>query len=103
MNCENQQDQKNLVISQMVDKLHESASIQLSNTKIFDEKKSNEIKQSDTKLQFELQADRQNRKEVEAFSKKVVDEKLYALKLDLAKEKKQREETQDRFENTLGT
>jgi len=28
---------------------------------------------------------------------------LYSLKLDLAKEKKQREECQDRFENTLGT
>ena len=34
--------------------------------------------------------------------KKVTDEKLFNLKLELTKEKKQREESQDRFENTLG-
>ena len=72
----------------MIDKLTESANIQLSSTQIFDEKKANEIRQSDTKLQFELQADRQNRKEVESNAKKVVEDKLFALKLDLAKEKK---------------
>lgn len=55
--------------------------------------KQNEIKQSESKLHFELQADKQNRKEVEAHSKKVIDEKLFALKMDLAKEKKAREES----------
>jgi hypothetical protein len=87
----------------MLEKLAESSSIQLSNTQIFDEKKANEIKQSDTKLVFELQADRQSRREVEAATKKVIDEKLFGLKLDLTKEKKAREDMQDRFENTLGS
>lgn len=86
----------------MLDKLSESSAIEQSNNQIFDEKKANEIKQSDTKLVFELQADRQSSKEVEASSRKFVDEKLFSLKLDLTKEKKAREEMQDRFENTLG-
>jgi hypothetical protein len=38
----------------MLDKLSESSAIEQSNNQIFDEKKANEIKQSDTKLVFEL-------------------------------------------------
>ena len=54
--------------------------------------KTNEVKQSDTKLTFELNGDKVSRKENELKVNKVIDEKLYTLRLELAKEKKAREE-----------
>jgi len=71
-------------------------------TQILDEKKSKEIKQSDTKLSFDMNAEKQQLKEVEAKVAKAADEKHYNLKLELAKEKKIREEAEDRYENTFG-
>ena len=65
--------------------------------------KSNEVKQSDTKLSFELNGDRASRKENEVKVNKIVDEKLYNLRLELAKEKKAREECQERYQDTFGT
>lgn len=57
------------------------------------------MKQAETRLHFELNADRQNRKENEVKTGKIVDEKLYNLRLELAREKKAREECNDRYEN----
>ena len=61
-----------------------------------------DIKQYDTKVSFDLSNDRQNMKESEVRVGKVVDEKLYALRLELAKEKKMREESQERNEEVYG-
>jgi len=41
-------------------------------------------------MQFDLNNDRQDKKETEVRVGKVIDEKLYAIRLELAKEKKQR-------------
>ena len=65
--------------------------------------KSNEVKQSDTKLTFELNGDKASRKENEIKVNKAIDEKLYNLRLELAKEKKAREEIEIRYEETFGT
>lgn len=61
-----------------------------------------DIKQSDTKMSFDLKQDMQGRKEAEVRVGKVIDEKLYALRLELAKEKKLREESADKNEQTFG-
>ena len=53
-------------------------------------------------MNFELNADRQSRKENEVKTGKIIDEKLYSLRLELAKEKKAREECRNRYENTFG-
>jgi len=44
----------------------------------------------------------QNRRESEAKITKMVDERLFSLKLDLAKEKKVREEGEERYYKTFG-
>ena len=60
------------------------------------------IKQCDTKVIFDLTNDRQNMKASEVRVGKVIDEKLYALRLELAKEKKLREESSERIEEVYG-
>jgi len=49
-----------------------------------------------------LNVEKQNRRETETKINKMIDERLYSLKLDLAKEKKQREEAEDRYYKTYG-
>ena len=58
--------------------------------------KASDVKQSDTRLIFELNNEKANRKENELKVGKVIDEKLYNLRLELAKEKKSREDCQER-------
>ena len=53
-------------------------------------------------MHFELNADRQSRKENEVKTGKIIDEKLYSLRLELAKEKKAREECNNRYDGTFG-
>lgn len=69
---------------------------------LLDERKQKEIKLSENNIQIELQVERQNRRETEAKITKMIDERLYGLKLDLAKEKKMREEAEDRYYRTYG-
>ncbi len=69
---------------------------------LLDERKQKEIKLSENNIQIELQVERQNRRETEAKITKMIDERLYGLKLDLAKEKKMREESEDRYYRTYG-
>ena len=64
--------------------------------------KTNELKQAETKLQFELSAENQNSKESEVKVNKSIDEKLYNLRLEFAKEKKAREESQQDYEESFG-
>ena len=70
---------------------------------VLHDRRQTEIKQSETRLHFELNADRQSRKENEAKTSKVIDEKLYNLRLELAKEKRAREECNIRYESTFGS
>lgn len=49
-----------------------------------------------------MNVEKQNRRESEAKITKMIDERLYSLKLDLAKEKKMREEAEDRYHKTFG-
>jgi hypothetical protein len=44
-----------------------------------------------------LNVEKQNRRESESKITKMIDERLYNLKLDLAKERKIREESEDRY------
>ena len=69
---------------------------------LLDERKAKEIKLCDNNIQIELNVERQNRRESEAKITKMIDERLYSLKLDLAKEKKSREEGEDRYYRTYG-
>ena len=58
-----------------------------------DEKKTKEFKLSENNLQIDLNLEKQARRESEAKLSKIIDERLYTIRLDLAKEKKIREET----------
>lgn len=60
------------------------------------------MKLSDNNIQIEINVERQNRRESETKIVKMIDERLYGLKLDLAKEKKVREEAEDRYYKTYG-
>lgn len=60
------------------------------------------MKLSENNINIELNVEKQNRRESEAKINKMVDERLYSLKLDLAKEKKMREEAEDRYYKTYG-
>ena len=75
---------------------------QMENTAVLHDRRQTDIKQSETRLHIELNADRQSRKETEVKTGKIIDEKLYSLRLELAKEKKAREECNNRCDNTYG-
>jgi len=49
-----------------------------------------------------LNVEKQNRRETETKITKMIDERLYSLKLDLAKERKLREDAEDRYYKTFG-
>ena len=69
---------------------------------LMDERKTKELKLTENNIQIELNVEKQNRRETETKINKMIDERLYSLKLDLAKEKKQREEAEDRYYKTYG-
>lgn len=69
---------------------------------LLDERKSKELKLAENNIQIELNVEKQNRRESEAKITKMIDERLYGLKLDLAKEKKIREEAEERYYRTFG-
>lgn len=66
---------------------------QMARELMIDEKKSKEMKLVENNIQIELNIEKQHRREGEAKLSKVLDERLYTIRLDLAKEKKLREET----------
>jgi hypothetical protein len=66
---------------------------QMARELMIDEKKSKEMKLIDNNIQIEINIEKQHRRESEAKLSKLLDERLYTLRLDLAKEKKLREET----------
>jgi hypothetical protein len=80
-----------------------------------DEKKGKEIKLCENNINIELNLEsnlnlnllislfiEQNRRESEGKITKMIDERLFSLKLDLAKEKKVREESENKYYKTYG-
>ena len=99
---EEDQESKVKVLSEQLRKLQTLSANQMDNSQVLHERRQTDIKQSETRLNFELNADRQSRKEIETKTGKIIDEKLYNLRLELAKEKKAREECLDRYESSYG-
>ena len=99
-----EEDQENKVksLADQLKKVHGSSVTQMENTAVLHDRRQTDIKQSETRLHIELNADRQSRKETEVKTGKIIDEKLYSLRLELAKEKKAREECNNRCDNTYG-
>ena len=64
---------------------------------ILDERKAKELKLCENNITIELNVEKQNRRESETKITKMIDERLYNLKLDLSKERKIREESEDRY------
>ena len=62
-----------------------------------DERKAKELKLCENNISIELNIERQNRRETDAKIQKMLDERLYSLKLDLAKEKKMTDDAEDRY------
>ena len=69
---------------------------------LLDERKLKEIKLSENNINIEMNVERQNRREGENKVAKLIDEKVFGLKMDLAKEKKMREEAEERHYRTFG-
>lgn len=69
---------------------------------LLDERKSKEARLSENNINLELNQEKQARKEGERKVNKLIDEKSFALKLDLAKEKKLREEAEERHYHNFG-
>ena len=90
------------MLADSIDKINSQAQTQIGSDTIMHDMKSNELKQAETKLQFELSAENQNCKETEQRINKAIDEKLYNLRLELAKEKKAREESQEQYQESYG-
>jgi len=66
------------------------------------DRKSKELKLTENNISIELNVEKQSRRETEIKITKMVDERLFNLKLDLAKEKKIREEAEERHFRTFG-
>ena len=67
-----------------------------------DERKAKELKLCENNISIELNIERQNRRETDAKIQKMLDERLYSLKLDLAKEKKMTEDAEERYQRAYG-
>ena len=77
--------------------------METSARELIDEKKTKEIKLIENNLQIDLNVEKQHRREAEAKLTKLLDERLlYTLRLDLAKEKKVREEAQEGTQGMFG-
>ena len=87
------EEQRVKLVKENINKLVETIQNETMARDIVDEKKTKEIKLCENNLQIELNIEKQHRRETEAKISKIVDERLYTIRLDLAKEKKIREET----------
>lgn len=75
--------------SSVQDKLHGETGAR----DIMDDLKTKELKLAENNILIDLNIEKQHRRESEAKLSKLLDERLYTLRLDLAKEKKVREDT----------
>ena len=89
-------------MSDQLRRLQMQALSQQDQTTVKQERRHTDIKQAETRIHLELNADKQHRKENEVKTGKIIDEKLYNLRLELTREKKAREECNERHSNTFG-
>ena len=83
------------LIKDTIGNIGENVSSERMARELLDERKSKELKLSENNLNIELNLLKQSRKEYEIRVSKLLDERLFGLKLDLAKEKKVREEVSE--------
>ena len=79
-------------LKETLSRLNEGIQNEQISKDLLDEKKDKELKLTENNLQIEVNVEKQHRRESEAKISKIIDERLYTLRLDLAKEKKIREE-----------
>lgn len=81
-------DSKFKLLKEQLAKLNESLSQERTQRETLDERKSKELKLVENNLNIDLNLLKQGRKDYEAKVNKLLDEKLFNLRLELAKEKK---------------
>ena len=91
------EDTKFKIMKEQISKLNEGGSSEQLVRESIDERKSKELKLCENNISIELNIEKQNRRETEAKIQKMLDERLYSLKLDLAKEKKMTDEAEERY------
>ena len=64
---------------------------------MLDERKTKEHKLTENNLAIEMNTEKQQRRDAETKINKMTEERLFSLKLDLAKEKKLREEAEEKY------
>merc|ERR1711881_778648 len=77
------------LLKDQITKLQEGLATERIAREILDERKAKELKLVENNVQLDLNVEKQNRKDNETKIQKHIDEKVFALRLDLAKEKKQ--------------
>lgn len=90
------------VLNDEVDRIQTQSTTQTGSCQVNNDKLEVQIKQYDTKVTFDINSDKQNMKDNEVRVGKVIDEKLYSLRLELAKEKKVREESHEQYLEIYG-
>merc|ERR1712000_646978 len=89
------------LLKDQITKLQEGLATERIAREILDERKSKELKLVENNVALDMNVEKQNRKDNENKLVKQIDEKLFALRIDLAKEKKIREEVMDRHAKEL--
>ena len=90
------------MMKDQISKLNEGISSEQLVRESIDERKAKELKLCENNISIELNIERQNRRETDAKIQKMLDERLYSLKLDLAKEKKMTEDAEERYQRAYG-
>ena len=91
------EDTKFKIMKEQISKLNEGISSEQLVRESIDERKAKELKLCENNISIELNVEKQNRRETDAKIQKMLDERLYSLKLDLAKEKKMTDEAEERY------
>jgi len=89
------------LLKDQITKLQEGLATERIAREILDERKSKELKLVENNVSLDLNVEKQNRKDNENKIQKQIDEKCFSLRLELAKEKKTREEVMDRHAKEL--
>jgi len=79
-------EEKFKIIKDQIGKLQEGMATEIIAREILEERKNKEIKLVENNIALELNVERQTRREMETRIAKKLDEKVYALRLDVAKE-----------------
>ena len=91
------EDTKFKIMKEQISKLNEGISSEQLVRESIDERKAKELKLCENNISIELNVEKQNRRETDAKIQKMLDERLYSLKLDLAKDTKMTDEAVERY------